>query len=144
VILDLLRRRPGPLRRPRGAIGTAAFAAGGLLLVWSAYIHFHLWDSVGYRSIPTIGALFVLQSVAGLVFGLAALGARRLWTAVLGAGFALSTVGGFLLTVSLPKGLFNFKETWLAPFAQQAFGIELVAAALLVVAGALCADPVPA
>ena len=54
---------------------TAAYVIGGVLLVWSAYVHFHLWQSVGYRKIPTIGPLFLLQSIAGL--GARALGHRR-------------------------------------------------------------------
>jgi hypothetical protein len=61
---------------------------------------------------------------------------RRLWAALLGIGFVATTVAGFL--VSVTHGLFGFKESWLAPFATQAFAIEVVAAGLLGVAGVLC------
>jgi hypothetical protein len=128
------RRIPGRL----AVVATAAFVVGGALLVWSADIHFVLWHSVGYRHIPTIGPLFILQSVAGLLLGLLVVAVRRVWAAVVAAGFALSTVGGFLLTVLLPRGLFNYKESWLAPFAKQAFGIEIAAAAVLLAGAALC------
>ena len=134
---NLLLRGPGRSLRPVDLAATASFVVGGLLLVWSAYIHFHLWDETdGYRAIATIGPLFLLQSVAGLVIGLGVIALRRLWSAVLGVGFALATVGGFLISVT--NGLFGFKETWLAPFAQQAFGIEVAAAGVLSLAAVLC------
>ena len=61
----------------------------GVLLIWSAYVHFHLWNETdGYRSIPTIGPLFLLQSIAGLVIGVGVMVVRRLWAAVIGLGFA--------------------------------------------------------
>jgi hypothetical protein len=116
---------------------TSAFAVGGGLLVWSAAIHYHLWSEPdGYRSIATIGPLFLLQSIAGLVIGVGVAVVRRLWAALLGIGFAAATVAGFL--VSVTHGLFGFKESWLAPFATEAFAIEVAAAVLLVIAGALC------
>jgi len=117
-------------------MATAAFVVGGLMLVWSAYIHFHLWQSAGYRHIPTIGPLFILQSFAGLVIGVVVLTVRRLWAAALGAGFAISTMVGFLVSVEV--GLFGFQDTWSAPFAQQAFFTEIAATVSLAVAGVLC------
>jgi hypothetical protein len=119
-----------------GLVATAAFVVGGLFLVWSSYIHFHLWDSVGYRHLATIGPLFLLQSIAGLVLGVLVLAVRRVWAALLGIGFALSTLAGFL--VSVEYGLFGFKDSWQAPFASQAFAVELSAAGVLVVAAAMC------
>ena len=110
---------------------------GGALLLWSAYVHFHLWSETdGYRSIPTIGPLFLLQSIAGLVIGIGVVVVRRLWAAVIGIGFALSTIAGFLLSVAV--GLFGFKDSWLAPFAKEAFIIEILAAVVFVAAAALC------
>jgi len=116
---------------------TAAFVLGGGLLVWSAAIHYHLWSEPdGYRSIATIGPLFLLQSIAGLVIGVGVVVVRRLWAALVGIGFAAATVAGFLASVT--HGLFGFKDSWLAPFATQAFAVEVVAAGLLVIASALC------
>jgi hypothetical protein len=132
-----LWRGPALSRRPIELVATAAFALGGGLLVWSAAIHYHLWSEPdGYRSIATIGPLFLLQSIAGLIIGVGVVVVRRLWAALLGIGFAAATVAGFL--VSVTHGLFGFKDSWLAPFATQAFAIEVVAAGLLVIAGALC------
>ena len=90
----------------------------------------------GYRSIATIGPLFLLQSIAGLVIGLGVVAVRRLWAAVIGIGFALTTIAGFLLSVA--HGLFGFKDSWLAPFAKQAFAIEILAVVVLIAAAALC------
>lgn len=108
----------------------------GLLIIWSSYIHFHLWQSLGYRHIATIGPLFLLQSIGGLLIGLLIIASRRVWAAVLGAGFAISTMIGFLISVE--NGLFGFKDTWSAPFAHQAFALEIAIIGVCIVAGALC------
>jgi hypothetical protein len=137
VSWGVLSRRPDRSRRALNLAATSAFALGGLLLVWSAYIHFHLWSEAdGYRSIPTIGPLFLLQSIAGLVIGVGVIAVRRLWAAAIGVGFALATIAGFL--ISVVHGLFGFKDSWMAPFAKEAFTIEVIAAAVLVAAAALC------
>jgi hypothetical protein len=117
---------------------SVAFAAGGLLVVWSAYIHFHLWvEADGYRHISVIGPLFLLQAIGGLVVGILVVAVRRVWTAIAGIGFAVATAVGFLLTVGLAKGLFNFKESWSAPFAHLAFAVEMATVVVLLLAGAL-------
>jgi hypothetical protein len=133
----LLAAGPGRSRRPLDVAATTAFTAGGVLLVWSAFIHFHLWDEPdGYRTIATIGPLFLLQSIAGLLIGIGVVAVRRLWAAVIGIGFALTTIAGFLVSVAV--GLFGFKDSWLAPFAKQAFIIEVIAVVVLIAAAALC------
>lgn len=109
---------------------------GGVLVLWSSYIHFHLWEAVGYRHIPTIGALFLLQCIAGLVLAVLLVGVRKAWVAVIGAGFALSTLAGFV--VSMERGLFGFMDSWAAPFATQAFVVELATIIVLSLAAALC------
>lgn len=132
---QLLGYGPGRSKKPMDIAATAAFVVGGLLVIWSSGIHFHLWDT-GYRKIPTIGPLFLVQSIAGLLLGLLILAARRVWAAVLGVGFALATMGGFLISVE--HGLFGFQDSWAAPFAHQAFYIEIATAVVMVAAGALC------
>ncbi len=134
--LDPLFYGPRRLTTWTAWIAAAAFVVGGLLLVWSADIHVHLWKSDGYRHIATIGTLFILQSCAGMVIGVAVVAIRRVWVAVLGAGFAISTMVGFILSVEV--GLFGFQDTWSAPFAQQAFFVEVAATVVLVVAAVLC------
>jgi predicted lipoprotein with Yx(FWY)xxD motif len=84
--------------------------AGAALLVATAAIHLDLYLT-GYRTIPTIGWLFLLQIIAA--FGLAAAvlvttGLVSRLVALAGALFALSTLGGYLLSVQF--GLFGFRE----------------------------------
>jgi hypothetical protein len=122
-----------------GLASTVAFVIGALLVLWSSYIHFHLWDETdGYRHISVIGPLFLLQAIGGLVVAILIVAVRRVWAALAGMGFAVSTLVGFLLSVGLSQGLFNFKESWSAPFADQAFAIEIAITAVLLIAGALC------
>ncbi len=117
-------------------VATALFVVGGLLLVWSAYIHFHLWQSVGYRHIPTIGPLFLVQSFVGVAIAFAVVAVRRVWVAVLGVGLTMTTITGFLLSVEV--GIFGFRDTWLAPFAKEAFLIECTSIVALAAAATLC------
>jgi hypothetical protein len=134
--LDPLLFGPRRLSKSTGWVATAAYVVGGLLLVSSAYIHVRLWKSEGYRHIPTIGPLFIVQSIVGMIIGVAVVAVRRVWVALLGAGFAVSTMAGFLLSVAV--GLFGFQDTWSAPFAKEAFFIEAVSIVALIAAGALC------
>jgi predicted lipoprotein with Yx(FWY)xxD motif len=86
---------------------------GSGLLIATAAIHLDLYLT-GYRTIPTIGWLFLLQVIAAFGLGLAVLAIpRRLvipgrLAAAAGAGFALATLGGYVLSVWI--GLFGFKE----------------------------------
>src|SRR5579871_2328492 len=117
--------RPGTARRAgredagRPVAGWPAAVlrvAGAGLLIATAAIHLDLYLT-GYRTIPTIGWLFLLQVIAAFGLALAvlaiprrpaaALAASRL-AAAAGAGFALATLGGYLL--SAWTGLFGFKE----------------------------------
>jgi predicted lipoprotein with Yx(FWY)xxD motif len=81
--------------------------AGGGLLVATAAIHLDLYLT-GYRSIPVIGWLFLLQMIAAFGLGVLVLATGDWLAAAAGAGFALATLGGYLL--SLWIGLFGFKE----------------------------------
>jgi plastocyanin len=134
--MDKLFMGPGSVRKSKGMAATAAFVAAGAIIIWSSYIHFHLWQKLGYRHIATIGPLFLLQSIGGFLLGLLIIGARRVWAAVLGAGFAVSTMVGFLISVE--HGLFGFKDTWSAPFAHEAFALEIAIIGVSIAAGALC------
>jgi predicted lipoprotein with Yx(FWY)xxD motif len=87
--------------------------AGAALLIATGAIHLDLYLT-GYRTIPTIGWLFLLQVIAAFALALAVLvtGGRHViagrLAAAAGAGFALATLGGYLLSVWI--GLFGFKE----------------------------------
>ena len=81
--------------------------AGAGLLLATGGIHLDLYLT-GYQTIPTIGWLFLLQIIAALALGLGVLATGSRVVAALGAGFAFSTLGGYLL--SLWVGLFGFRE----------------------------------
>jgi predicted lipoprotein with Yx(FWY)xxD motif len=81
--------------------------AGAALLVASGAIHLDLYLT-GYRTIPTIGPLFLLQVIAAFVLAAAILVTGSWLAEAAGAGFALSVLGGYLL--SLWVGLFGFTE----------------------------------
>jgi hypothetical protein len=134
--LDQLGYGPNRVARPMGLTATVAFMIGGLLVVWTTYIHFHLWQDLGYRHISVIGPLFLLQSIAGLLIGLLVILVCRVWVAIIGIGFAFSTMIGFF--ISIEYGLFGFKDSWAAPFAHQALAIEIATMIVLIAAGALC------
>jgi predicted lipoprotein with Yx(FWY)xxD motif len=86
---------------------SASGIAGAALLVASGSIHLDLYLT-GYRSIPTIGWLFLLQVIAAYVLAVAILVTGHWLAAASGAAFALGTLGGYLL--SLKVGLFGFTE----------------------------------
>lgn len=81
--------------------------AGAGLLAATAAIHLDLYLT-GYRYIPTIGWLFLLQVIAGFALAALVLATGNQVMAALGAGFAVSTLGGYLLSIWF--GLFGFKE----------------------------------
>ena len=81
--------------------------AGAGLLFATAAVHLDLYLT-GYRTIPTIGWLFLLQVIVGFAVGLVVLATGSRLAAAVGAVFALSTLGGYLLSVQF--GLFGFRE----------------------------------
>lgn len=85
---------------------------GAGLLIASAAIHLDLYLT-GYRTIPTIGWLFLLQAIAGILLGLAVLLTGSRLIAAAAALFALATLGGYML--SLAFGLFGFREVRTTP-----------------------------
>jgi predicted lipoprotein with Yx(FWY)xxD motif len=97
---------------PEGQGGTAwrtvvPRAAGAGLLIATGAIHLDLYLT-GYRSIPTIGWLFLLQVIAAFALALGVLILREWLVAAAGAAFAVATLGGYLLSIWI--GLFGFKE----------------------------------
>jgi predicted lipoprotein with Yx(FWY)xxD motif len=103
---ELVRDMTSGLQRTSGARLMLRVIGAGLLIA-SAAVHLDLYLT-GYRTIPTIGWLFLLQLIVGFVLGLAVLATGSRLVAAAGALFALSTLGGYLLTVQF--GLFGFRE----------------------------------
>jgi predicted lipoprotein with Yx(FWY)xxD motif len=96
---------PGPA--PRARVRLALRLAGSGLLIATGAIHLDLYLT-GYRSIPTIGWLFLFQVIAAFVLGAAVLATGARLAAAAGTAFSLATLGGYLL--SLWIGLFGFRE----------------------------------
>jgi hypothetical protein len=103
----------------------------GLLLLVVAAVHVDLYAADDYRFIPTIGWLFLLTAVVATV--LAAVLALQPIRAVAGiAGlFCLGVLGGYVLSLTLPDGIFSFREPgvsaagWVAIVAES--GVALIA-----------------
>jgi plastocyanin len=81
--------------------------AGAALLAATGAIHLDLYLT-SYRHIPTIGWLFLLQVIAAFLLAAGVLATRGPLVPAAGAGFAVATLGGYLL--SLWIGLFGFQE----------------------------------
>ena len=105
---------------------------GAGLLVASGAIHLDLYLT-GYRTIPTIGPLFLLQVIAAFVLAAAILITGNWMAEAAGALFAVSVLGGYLL--SLWVGLFGFTEVrtaagiWAGIIDVAAFATLAIAAA---------------
>jgi hypothetical protein len=123
-----------PLVAPPTTLSTILCLVGAVLLVGSSVIHLHLW-STGYRHIPTIGPLFLLQGVVGIVLALVVAATRRSWAALVGGLFAASTIGGLILSVEV--GLFGFRDSLSAPDATLSLVVESAATVVLIAAVAL-------
>jgi predicted lipoprotein with Yx(FWY)xxD motif len=119
--------------RPGGRDLLALRVAGAGLLVATAAIHLDLYLT-GYRTIPTIGPLFLFQIIAGFLLAAAVLVTGHWLAAAAGAGYAVATLGGFLLSVWV--GLFGFREVsttagWVAGIIEVAAFAALATAAIL-------------
>jgi predicted lipoprotein with Yx(FWY)xxD motif len=110
--------------------------SGALLLAVSAGIHLDLYLT-GYRKIPTIGWLFLLQVIVGFTLTIAALVTRSRLAAAASAALALSTLGAYLLAVWI--GLFGFRE--IRTRAGLAAGLIEVAAFATLALAAVTAAP---
>lgn len=127
-------------RRPRPAttfVLAALRLTGAGLLATNAGIHAHLWGS-GYRSIPTIGTLFLLAVIGASILAAAVLVAPRRQlsiVAVLGALFELGTVSG--LWLSTVHSLFGFQESTRATLYWASADTEVAGALVLCALAAL-------
>jgi hypothetical protein len=118
-----------------GLLANLVLIAAAATVAVSAAVHLHLWSS-GYRHLPTVGPLFLLQAVAGFILSAVLILTRRVWVAVLSFGLICATIAGFFMAVY--GGLFGFRDSWSAPFAGMAFVYEVVSGVLLVLGSTLC------
>jgi hypothetical protein len=137
--LDVLLRRPADLRSlPWRVVVTVMIAGGAVCTVGSGVLHLYLWGKqYGYRDIPTIGPLFLIQGIAAILIGLIVIVSRQV--GVLLVAVALLVASVIALVLAIEVGLFGFRDSWLAPYAWTTFYEELAGGVLLLAAvGALC------
>jgi len=128
----------GPIPTSRGSImnRSAVVILGGrlvgaALLAGMAGIHLHLYTA-GYRTVHTIGPLFVLNAALGALATLAVLATPRRWlgwASLAGALLQAGTLGALLL--SLTVGLLGFHESTKAPLIPTTIVVELAGAVVL-------------
>jgi 4-amino-4-deoxy-L-arabinose transferase-like glycosyltransferase len=112
-------------------LAVAGRLVGAGLLAAMAGIHLHLYGG-GYRGVPTIGPLFLLNGVLGLLAAIAVLVTPRRWLgwfSVAGAGLQAGTLGALIL--SLTVGLFDFTESTRAPLVWTTIAVESTGAVVL-------------
>jgi hypothetical protein len=112
-------------------------AGGAVCTAGSGVIHLYLWGKqYGYRDVPTIGPLFLLQGIVAILLALLVIVSRRAVALILAAGMLVVSVVS--LVIAIEVGLFGFKDSWLAPYAWTTFYEEIAGAVLLLgAAGAL-------
>jgi hypothetical protein len=116
------------------ALRTVTAALAGAV----AGIHLDLWSGHGYRFIPTIGNLFLLNGVAGSLLCIACLVLPRRVLPLAAAStalFAAGTITALVLSVNI--GLFGFTESTHAPLLDQSVAVEAAAIAAGVALAAL-------
>ena len=102
-------------------------AAAAVLV--SAAVHLYLWFDV-FRHTDVVGPAFMLNAVGGTVIAILLVTWRHWIPLVLAVGFGASTLGAFLIAVSV--GLFGVHEHWTGWAVWTAAASEVVA---IVVAG---------
>jgi hypothetical protein len=105
---------------------------GALAAVVSAVVHLYLWLD-GVKDQGTVGALFVVNVVAGLVIAVLLLRWRHWIPLFLLAGFGATTLGCFLIAVN--GSLFGIHTDW-SWYAWVAAFAEVVAVLCAAVASA--------
>jgi predicted lipoprotein with Yx(FWY)xxD motif len=127
--------------RPPAGLRLLLRVTGAGLLIATAAIHLDLYLT-GYRTIPTIGPLFLFQVIVAFALGGLVLVTGSRLVAAAGALFALSTLGGYLITVQF--GLFGFREVRTTAGIVAAIIEVLAFAALAVLAAMPAGRPVRA
>ena len=116
---------------------TLCLLAAIAILVTGA-VHLELWLWHGYRGIPTVGTLFLLNAISAAVIavGLIWRGGRLIELA--GLGYAATTLAAFFISVY--HGLFGFIDT-LHGTPQAVAGFAEAAAIVLLAGGARSPAP---
>ncbi|MGH9002768.1 MAG: hypothetical protein ACRDYV_06535 [Acidimicrobiia bacterium] len=107
-------------------LAAALLLAGGL-------IHLELWQG-GYRGIPSIGPLFLLNVVASAAVAVALFIPHRRWPLAAGAALSAGSLAGLVLSRTV--GVFGFMESGWTPMALRALAAETGALVALAVCAA--------
>jgi hypothetical protein len=116
-------------------VDTALLLAGRIFgagfLVWMGWIHLHLWSN-GYKHLPTIGPLFILNFAGAVVLAAAVLASPRRFLALPSAAGALMAAATLVsLAISINIGLFGFTDFLNAPFVHLSIWVESAAFVVL-------------
>ncbi len=115
----------------RAGLVTRLAAMSSLLVI--AAVHLNLYFREEYKEIPTVGWLFLLTGISCVLLAVAVL-VRPWWLIEASAAlFSLGVLGGYLLTLLLPEGLFSFKE----PSVSYSGAVSIAAEAAVVLLSAL-------
>ncbi|HEY2656401.1 MAG TPA: hypothetical protein VGI55_11470 [Solirubrobacteraceae bacterium] len=101
---------------------------GAILVAAIGGIHLYLWFDYFHR-VHVIGVLFLANAGAGALIALWLLTSDGVIALVAGAGFAATTLAGFL--ISTQWGLFGFHERFSGTWQSTAGLVELVTIILL-------------
>lgn len=111
-------------RRLGGALGALLLAVAG--------VHLYLYAADGYRFIPTIGWLFLLTGGVAVALALSLAARPHPAVAAAAALFCAGVLGGYVLSLTLPSGIFHFEEPGVSVAGAVAIvaeaGVALVAA----------------
>jgi putative flippase GtrA len=137
--LGVLLRGPADLGSLLTRVAVTVMIAGGAACATgSGVIHLYLWGKqYGYRDVPTIGPLFLIQGIVAILLGLLVIVSRQVLVVVLAGGMLVMSVVALVLAIEV--GLFGFKDSWLAPYAWTTFYEEIAGAVLLLVAAGVLA-----
>ena len=138
----LLARSPGPWRsRIVRVLMLLVLVVGAGLTAYSGYIHLYLWgrQPYPYSAIPTIGPLFLLQGIVGILLGVLVVATRRLYAVLLAAGFMVVSIAALVIDVQF--GMFGFQDSWAAPYVTGTLRYEIVGAVVLLIAAGALAWP---
>jgi hypothetical protein len=118
------------LSRPArpGAAGWLLYLGDAGLLIASGLLHLDLWD-IGYRHVPTLDVLFLVQAGAALAAAVLVLATRSLLVVLGSAALMAGTIAGFVLARTV--GIFGFHLTFSSALAYWALSVEAVAVAFL-------------
>ncbi|NKQ53680.1 hypothetical protein HFP15_12400 [Amycolatopsis sp. K13G38] len=89
-------------------------------LLGSAWVHYDLWANQGFSDIQTIGPLFLVNVVAGVVIALAVLAWHHWLPALAAIGFGAVTLVAYLVSLT-PAGLFGVHEQF--KMASEVWGV---------------------